>query len=286
MIDKIYVKKCYTDKVFNKKNGTNFGEPAFDKVIKKDTDCFWIDEKGNKKVLFKFRKKVIPIKYIKETREIYEKLSKGKNKKNADMYNHKNGPLRYRSTRSKISGFYDRPHIKDVSVFKTHTVCRTTAFTRDNFDKWQKVLPFFEVIGNLYKKLAPIQYKKQLHLFTKTPPGMQIGKTPFTTITSNYNWRTALHKDKGDYPDGLGNLTILGDDTYRGGYLGFPQFRVAIDAKPRDFVLMDVHQWHCNTPLYADENNVRLSFVCYFRGKMIDCNKKKIYNGETFYYKS
>ena len=114
---------------------------------------------------------------------------------------------------------------------------------------------------------------------------MQVGQTPFTTVTSNYNWRTSMHKDRGDFKGGLGNLTILGDDTYKGGHLGFPQFRVAVDVRPMDFVLMDVHQWHCNTPLKADKDNVRLSFVCYFREKMVDCNTKKIHKGQTVYYK-
>jgi len=287
MIEKIYAHKLYTDKEFNKNENQNFDVRSFSKVIKKDTDCYWVDEKKNKHLLFKFRKKVIPLKYVEPSREIYEKLSKkGSNgsKKTEDMYDKHISPVKYRSRRSKISGFYDRPNIKDVSKFHTLTVCRTTAFTRDNHDKWKKTLPFFEIIGKLYKKLAPKEYKEQIELFKKTPPGMQIGKTPFTTITSNYNWRTSLHKDKGDFKKGLGNLTVLGDNTFKGGYLGFPQFGIAIDVKPRDFVLMDVHQWHCNTPLEADDKNVRLSFVCYFREKMTDCNKKKVIKGETFYY--
>ena len=138
----------------------------------------------------------------------------------------------------------------------------------------------------MYKELAPKHHRKQCSLFKKCPPGMRIGRTPFTTITTNYNWRTACHKDKGDYKDGLGNLTVLGDNTFKGGYLGFPQFKVAVDVRPGDTVIMDVHQWHCNTELDADENRVRLSFVSYFREKMVNCDKKKIINGETYWYKS
>jgi hypothetical protein len=291
MTEKIIVKKIYTDKQFDKKAGKNFNVSSFNKIIKKDTDCYWEDENGEKHVLLKFRKKVIPQKYIEPTREIYEKFSKkGSNEKRDKKFSRShvtkdNKSINFRSKKSKISGFYDTPSSNHLHLFKTKSVCRTTAFTRDNFDKWKETLPFFETISKLYKKLAPKEYKKQIGLFKKTPPGMQIGKTPFTTITSNYNWRTSLHKDKGDYTQGLGNLTVLGDETFKGGYLGFPQFGIAVDVKPRDFVLMDVHQWHCNTPLKADEKNVRLSFVCYFREKMVDCNKKKIIKGETFYYK-
>lgn len=286
MTNVIYVEKKYTDAVFDKKAGKNFNVAHFDKVITDDTDCFWTDEYGKKNILFKFRKKAIPEKpWLKKTREIYEKFSKSNVKNDKKMYDKKNSPVKYRSNRSKISGFYDRPDLRDVGFFKTQTVCRTTAFTRDNFDLWEQVHPFFKTIGKLYKKLAPKHYKKQIELFEHTPPGMQIEDTPFTTITSNYNWRTSSHKDKGDFKEGLGNLTVLGDESFSGGFLGFPQFKVAIDVKPRDFVLMDVHQWHCNTPLKADDKNVRLSFVCYFRENMTKCNTKITHNKETFYYK-
>lgn len=113
----------------------------------------------------------------------------------------------------------------------------------------------------------------------------RIGKTPFTTVTSNYNWRTSCQKDQGDFRDGMGNLTVLGGD-FKGGYLGFPQFGVAVEVRPRDTSIMDVHQWHCNTELKTnDKDKIRLSFVTYFREKMVDFNKKKVIDGEVYYFK-
>jgi hypothetical protein len=79
---------------------------------------------------------------------------------------------------------------------------------------------------------------------------------------------------------GLGNLVVFGD-SFSGGYLGFPQFKVLIKIEPGDFLLMDVHQWHCNTPIKGP--GFRLSFVMYIRGSMKECKKKKIVN-ETVYY--
>ena len=63
--------------------------------------------------------------------------------------------LEYRNPRSKISGYYDRPHPKLFKHFDTQIVCRQTAFTKQNFKQWEQVIPFFEQIGKLYKKLAP-----------------------------------------------------------------------------------------------------------------------------------
>lgn len=282
MVARIQVTKHYDDAYMAGRSGTNFDADAFDTVITEDTDCYWTDDTGVDTIVFKFRKKVIPPELVSPAFEIYKHASK--KKADPKMYGKRGGPVQYRSRKSKISGYYDRPNIRDVGFFKTQTVCRTTAFTRDNQKSWDSVLPFFERIGELYSQLAPDHYKRQINQFSKTPPGMQIGKTPFTTVTSNYNWRTALHKDKGDYTGGLGNLTVLGGD-YKGGYLGFPQFRIAVDVRPRDFIVMNVHQWHANTELHADEQNVRLSFVCYFRKNMVNCNEKVDLRGETYYYK-
>ena len=42
-------------------------------------------------------------------------------------------------------------------------------------------------------------------------PEFAIGNTAFSTVTINYSWRTALHKDAGDYMDGFGNLIVIED---------------------------------------------------------------------------
>lgn len=305
-IKKVIVKKILTDDEMS--HITKSPHSSYDtfysvKNIKKlfktgNVDCYWIDEYGNKRILFKIRRKVIPKDIADKTYEIYEKyvnVDKNTNSNFSDVrvvkyYDKTNDKTikltAFRNTRSKVSGYYDKIHIALRQYFKgTNTVCRKTAFTRDNWDKWESVIPFFEIIANQYKQLAPKHYKRQLALFdSPVTSKFQIGNTPFTTITSNYNWRTAIHKDKGDYREGMGNLTVLGGE-FHGGYLCFPQFGVAVDVRPRDTVIMDVHQWHCNTELKTNNTNrVRLSFVSYFREKIADCNSKKIVNDEELYY--
>ena len=55
--------------------------------------------------------------------------------------------------------------------------------------------------------------------------------------------------------------------------MGFPQFKVLIKIEPGDFLLMDVHEYHCNTPITG--NGYRLSFVMYIREDMKNCKTKK-----------
>ena len=132
---------------------------------------------------------------------------------------------------------------------------------------------------------------------------MKIPNTAFSTVTINRNFRTALHRDAGDFKGGFGNLTVIERGKYHGGYTVFPQFGVGINLRNNDFVAMDVHQWHANTPIYETEEDkaynetieqdyndnpevgteglykkyTRLSFVCYLREKIANCpNKEEI----------
>ena len=174
--------------------------------------------------------------------------------------------------------------------------CRLTHFTRTNYDKFNEGLPFIQKIDNMFQKLIPDSYEKQITQANKKPH-LKIPDTAFSTITINRNFRTALHRDAGDYKDGFGNLTVIERGKYHGGYTIFPQFGVAVDVRNGDFLAMDVHQWHSNTPIYetaedkafneklepAFKDNpevgtvgiynkyTRLTFVCYLREKIINC---------------
>ena len=148
----------------------------------------------------------------------------------------------------------------------------------------------------MFQKLIPNAYEKQLNQANKKPH-LKIPDTCFSTITINRNFRTALHRDAGDYKEGFGNLTVIERGKYHGGYTVFPQFGVGVDVRANDFVAMDVHQWHSNTPIYETEEDkkfnanlepafkdnpevgtvgiyekyTRLTFVCYLREKIVNC---------------
>ena len=216
-------------------------------------------------------------------------------------------------SQSNIAGYYDRPdrnnynknNSKNNSKTKTKTksnsnskskkkskqksnntdvpMCRTTKFTKKNVEKWNQTIPLIKVADKLFKKLVPDRYKIQLARANKTPE-YQIADTAYSTITVNYNWRTAAHCDSGDLDEGFGNLIVLEKSKskdkskdkklikgYTGGYLGFPRWGICVDVRQGDFLAMDVHEFHSNTPIIGDG---RLSVVCYLRKKMLNCLKK------------
>lgn len=188
-------------------------------------------------------------------------------------------------------GFYEQN--KNLG---TNLPCRLTHFTRTNFEKYNEGLPFLQKIDSLFQKLIPDAHSRQLERASQKTH-LQIPNTCFSTVTINRNFRTAQHKDAGDFKQGFGNLTVIEQGKYHGGYTVFPQFGVGINLRNNDFVAMDVHQWHANTPLYETEEDIeynktidsyfkdnpkvgtaglyqkytRISFVCYLREKIAKC---------------
>ena len=102
------------------------------------------------------------------------------------------------------------------------------------------------------------------------------GVTELTVIKVKANYL-------GDYMDGIGNLSVVEKGKYPGGCLGFPQFgikgkgRINVDVRTGDFLVMDVHQWHCNTKIEPKSDDyTRLSIVAYLRDKMINCKGRPL----------
>ncbi len=307
-----------TDEEMNKSEGKWFDEKDLHIVIKEDCDVYRL-KNGVKKLLFKFRKNVIDPELCELGFKNYKGLAKPSRSRGAaagpidpeavywkkrtladtakwrtKYMNDKDGEI----TKSKMMvnnpvasnalGYYEKsPNHK--------LPCRMTHYTTTSLKKYTAGLPFIQKIDSLYQELLPEEYgdQKQRAVLKED---FQILDTAFSTITINRNFRTALHKDAGDY--GFGNLSVLTYGKYSGGYTCFPQYGIGFDLQMGDFVVMDVHEFHCNTPIHELEEDkihndtlenifhrdnpetgtmglckkyARLSFVCYLREKLIEC---------------
>ena len=226
--------------------------------------------------------------------ELNCKLSDNKDELILEIIKKQNGISKMKVNNQVASnpiGFYEQN--KNLG---TDLPCRLTHFTRTNFDKYNDGLPFLRKIDSLFQKLIPDSYQRQLNR-ANLKPHLKIPGTCFSTVTINRNFRTALHQDAGDFKEGFGNLTVIEQGKYHGGYTVFPQYGVAINLRNNDFCAMDVHQWHSNTPIYETEEDkqynetidsdfkdnpkvgtaglyqkyTRISFVCYLREKIAQC---------------
>jgi hypothetical protein len=257
---------------------------SFSTVVSEDCDCY-----ANGKILFKFRKNVIAKEdadialknFLKHAKKVNDNrgiaagvFEDGNAKKKVNNFSRGN------KAASNIIGYFDKPILQQKGELKKkygkvpHTVCRKTAFNANHQELFDEANNFFRTIDNHYKDMAPDHYQSQFDFSKKILPEFVINRTTFTTVTCNHNWQTAIHTDKGDYPDGLGNLTVVGTDDYEGGYLGFPEWDIGVDLRATDVIIADVHQPHCNTPMVKKSpKSVRLSFVCYLRTDMAKCTK-------------
>lgn len=160
--------------------------------------------------------------------------------------------------------------------------CRLTAWTGKNLPGWTTLTPLLVAMAQEFARHVPDRYAAQTGYTTRTHPAWLVPGTPFTTVTVNNTYATGMHKDSGDLEEGFSTLACLRRGTYYGGYLTFPEYRVAVDMQDGDLLLMDAHEWHANTALIcACANRLfgmcdtcqaeRISVVAYYRKKMIDC---------------
>ncbi len=271
MAREIYLKPELTDKEASELAGALLNDTSYKILIDYDADVY--DEvSGN--CIAKFRKNVIPANIAKTAYQNLKSAARATNNRN--KASGKQGRKRLKTdgtisntnhgdqVNSGIIGYFDR----NVRF----PYCRQTAFNQKEFDKFKKAYGIIKFVDNKYSELMPEHYALQREVADNTAQDFVIKDTAFTTITVNKNWQTAVHTDKGDFEKGFGNLVVLREGLYEGGYFVIPQWAVAFDMQNCDLLLCDVHQWHGNTPITkVDEKATRISLVMYYRHNMQKC---------------
>ena len=168
---------------------------------------------------------------------------------------------------SGIAGFFDR--------YPRYPYGRICAYNWKNPELFKLCFPYMRKLNAAFAQLLPERYAAQKAAADKLDKRFRVAEdTVFTTLTVNKTFRTAAHRDAGDLSVGFSNLGVIstGKD-FRGGYLVLPQYRVAVNIRPGDLLLINNHEGiHGNTPIEAidgDEAGIeRMSIVAYFREKM------------------
>jgi len=170
---------------------------------------------------------------------------------------------------SGIAGWFDR--------YPRTPYGRATSYTTHHFEKFAMAYPFLQHLAKGFKELLPWRYGNQEAAAKRIDPGFLVPGTPFTTITVNKTFRTAAHYDAGDLNTGLSNLLVLSNTgNYSGGFLVAPEYRVAVNVRPGDLLLINNHEvMHGNTPIVLNDKIAeRVSLVCYFRENMLQLGSK------------
>ena len=266
-IEILHVSKDKTDAEMDKIKNTLIKKDTIKFIITKDTDVYTDDNK----LLLKFRKNKLPKNSITEFYDNvidFAKKSYSTNRGSASGSKKKN--LRDNpKIKSNIIGYIDGFSPSQKFLLKTQRKSvkfnvRECRFNVDNPDKYKKLFPLVQAIDLNYKKMVPTQYASQMKKANQTH--FRIPKTAFTTITTNVNFQTSIHKDRGDDQDGFGNLSVIENGDYTGAETCIPQYGLGVDVRTGDVLFMDVHQWHGNLPMEAkSKDTIRLSIVCYLR---------------------
>ena len=321
MVKKIIVKATLPDEDFGKKyEGTWFDDSDVDTIVKEDADVYALEADGTERLLGKFRKAVLEKDVVQKGWDAFHLLAVPSRNRGAaagpidtkGKYWSKRKPTEITkwSARYMQDGKVSKMRVNNVvasgvigyyeSTAFLDAACRMTGYTRKGLKNYLHGIPFLKAIDQQFKKLVPDAHEKQLKALRKHK-AYQIDDTAFSTTTINLNFRTALHKDAGDFREGFGNLSVIEWGKYHGGHTLFPRFRIGFDVRTGDFLAMDVHEWHTNSPMYETKEDKaynkkipdirtrdpetgvvgsdtifqRLTFVCYFREKLANCDEKK-----------
>ena len=244
-----HVSKNYDDAIMTSKMNTHVEKSDIKDVIEDDADVYREDGK----LLLRFRKKAIP---QDKTEMFYDNV--------IDFTKQVLGSDTPKAV-PHIFGYFDiwQPYENVISV-KPIIEVRECQFNRDYPDKYKNTMPLINEIDNLYKKLMPENYKAQRKKANQTY--FKIPGTSFTTIATNINFQTTIHRDKKDDADGFVNLAVIERGKYTGGETCFPQYGIGVNVRSCDVLFMDVQQPHGNLPINKKtEEAIRLSIICYLR---------------------
>lgn len=266
-----YVKKDYDDAKIASKKNTYLKPSDIHLILQDDADVY--TEEGN--LLLKFRKNVLSETKIDDFYENVIKFAKGKtsnrgNTSGAEKNNMNTGDNPKIMT--NIFGYFDRwspaqKHIFTKRGQKIPLEVRPCRFNVEHPELYEKTLPLIREIDVLYSKMIPEPYKKQKAKAVQTL--FKVDNTAFTTITTNVNFQTTIHTDKGDDAEGFGNLVVIERGEYEGGETCFPQYGLGVNLRSKGILFMDVHHPHANLPIRKKTKDaVRLSVVCYLREKV------------------
>ena len=274
-IDIYYVDKDITDEKMIEYKNTIVKPAQIKDVINFDADVY--TKEG--KLLLKFRKNKLPSEHVDE---FYDNVIKFATRPTSN---------RGSSSGSKKLNIYENPKIMTniIGYFDIFSASqkvlirnankkllevRETQFIMDYPDKYKKLIPLIKDIDAFYEKYVPDKYAKQKKKAKQTP--FKIANTAFTTITTNVNFQTYIHKDAGDDMEGFGNLVVIEKGNYDGGETCFPQYGIGVDVRTKDVLFMDVHEWHGNLPIKLEDKEAkRLSVVCYLRQSVWQKTKHK-----------
>ena len=150
--------------------------------------------------------------------------------------------------------------------------CRLSMSTQKKPDEFRQMKDVYQTACAALQETIPNKWESLYSRFSGVnDPHYNLFGTCFTTLTVNWNFRTAFHRDANNCEGGIAVLTALTKGEYEGHYLVFPELRLAFDLRDGDFLAGDNQGLiHGNTAMIPKTPDAeRISLVFYSRERMV-----------------
>jgi hypothetical protein len=179
------------------------------------------------------------------------------------MNNFISSQLNFNHCYSNVLGAIDRG-----ARFPYGRLSGTTQRWYSDFERYKEI---YAAACESFKVAFPDTWSKVKQVISQVKdPVYNLFGTTFTSITLNFNFRTAYHVDKNNLNGGMAVLSVITQGEYDGHYLVFPELKLAFDVRDGDVIIGDTQALlHGNTPMEKlTENAERISLVFYSRENM------------------
>lgn len=149
---------------------------------------------------------------------------------------------------------------------------RLSGTTQRNYHLFAQYKDIYASACEGFKYCFPETWSQVQNVISKVKdPVYNLFGTAFTSITLNFNFRTAYHVDKNNLHGGMAVLSVITQGDYKGHYLVFPEVRLAFNLRDGDFIVGDTQTLlHGNTPMEKlTPEAERVSLVFYSRENMV-----------------
>ena len=154
--------------------------------------------------------------------------------------------------------------------------CRITRPTINEPENHARIIEFRKYVDDFYRRMFPIEFAASLREVTEhVHEDWRLAETPFLTCNINVNFAIPFHKDSGNMPSALSNVTIVREGI-EGGELVLPEYGISLAQQDGALCFFDGRTIiHGVLPFkLLNENAYRASIVYYTLNSMKHCLSK------------
>jgi hypothetical protein len=140
-----------------------------------------------------------------------------------------------------------------------------TFATESDLAGFRQMWPLFILMDRVFAEQRPQEYAVLERAAARKPDQqMLIPQTSITSAAVNRNARCAVHRDDGNLPRSCGIMGVICSGEVSGGWLVWPQYRVAAEVRHLDCCICDNQEPHGNTAIIRAKGAKRISVVAYY----------------------